>query len=117
MFTGIITDLGVVKAVEAPDSATADARFVFQTAYDTAAIPDGASIACSGVCLTVVERGEGWFAADVSGETLARSTLGDWRPGTPVNLERPLKLGDELGGHMLSGHVEDRKSTRLNSSH
>src|SRR3546814_11002493 len=79
MFTGIITDLGVVKAVEAPDSATADARFVFQTAYDTAAIPDGASIACSGVCLTVVERGEGWFAADVSGETLARSTLGDCR--------------------------------------
>lgn len=106
MFTGIITDLGVVKAVEAPASATADARFVFQTAYDTAAIPEGASIACSGVCLTVVERGEGWFAADVSGETLARSTLGDWRAGTPVNLERPLKLGDELGGHMLSGHVD-----------
>src|SRR3546814_15270391 len=98
MFTGIITDLGVVKAVEAPDSATADARFVFQTAYDTASIPDGASIACSGVCLTVVERGEGWFAADVSGETLARSTLGDWRAGPPVTLDRPPRPGAEPGG-------------------
>ena len=106
MFTGIITDLGVVKAVEAPDSATADARFVFATAYDTAAIPEGASIACSGACLTLVDKGAGWFAADVSGETLARTTLGEWRAGTPVNLERPLKLGDELGGHMVSGHVD-----------
>jgi riboflavin synthase len=106
MFTGIITDLGVVKAVEAPDSATADARFVFETAYDTAAIPEGASIACSGACLTLVDKGSGWFAADVSGETLARTTLGEWQPGTPVNLERPLKLGDELGGHMVSGHVD-----------
>jgi riboflavin synthase len=106
MFTGIITDLGVVKAVEAPDSATADARFVFETAYDTAAIPEGASIACSGACLTLVDKGAGWFAADVSGETLARTTLGEWRAGTPVNLERPLKLGDELGGHMVSGHVD-----------
>src|SRR3546814_7420745 len=72
-------------------------------------ISDWSSDVCSsdlGVCLTVVERGEGWFAADVSGETLARSTLGDWRAGTPVNLERPLRLGDELGGHMLSGHVD-----------
>src|SRR3546814_5093505 len=102
MFTGIITDRGVVKAIEAPDRTVADARFTFETAYDTAAIPEGASIACSGVCLTVVDKGSeggrGWFAADVSGETLARSTLGDWRPGTPVNFERPLKLGDELGG-------------------
>ena len=106
MFTGIITDLGVVKAVEAPDSATADARFVFATGYDTAAIPAGASIACSGACLTLVDKGAGWFAADVSGETLARTTLGEWQPGTPVNLERPLKLGDELGGHMVSGHVD-----------
>jgi riboflavin synthase len=106
MFTGIITDLGAVKAVEAPDSATADARFVFATGYDTAAIPEGASIACSGACLTLVDKGAGWFAADVSGETLARTTLGEWRAGTPVNLERPLKLGDELGGHMVSGHVD-----------
>src|SRR3546814_8404244 len=80
MFTGIITDRGVVKAIEAPDRTVADARFTFETAYDTAAIPEGASIACSGVCLTVVDKGSeggrGWFAADVSGETLARSTLG-----------------------------------------
>lgn len=110
MFTGIITDLGVVKAVEAPGALAADARFVFETAYDTNAIPDGASIACSGVCLTLVDKGaeagKGWFAADVSAETLARTTLGEWQPGTPVNLERPLKLGDELGGHMVSGHVD-----------
>ena len=106
MFTGIITDLGVVRTIEAPDRTTADARFVFETAYDTATIPAGASIACSGVCLTLVDKGEGWFAADVSGETLARSTLGGWQPGTPVNLERSLKVGDELGGHMVSGHVD-----------
>src|SRR3546814_13212738 len=109
MFTGIITDRGVVKAIEAPDRTVADARFTFETAYDTAAIPEGASIACSGVCLTVVDKGSeggrGWFAADVSGETLARSTLADWRPGTPVHFERPLKLGDEPGGHVVSGHV------------
>lgn len=106
MFTGIITDLGTVKAIEAPDMAKADARFVFTTAYDTAAIPQGASIACSGVCLTLIDRGEGWFAAEVSGETLSRTTLADWRAGTAVNFERPLKLGDELGGHMVSGHVD-----------
>src|SRR5690606_29532065 len=106
MFTGIITDLGVVKAVEAPDGVAADARFVIATAYDTATIPQGASIACSKACLTLVDKGDGWFAADVSGETLARTNLGDWRVGTPVNLERPLKLGDELGGHLVSGHVD-----------
>jgi riboflavin synthase len=110
MFTGIITDLGAVKAVEAPDVAPdlapSDARFVFATGYDTVAIPAGASIACSGVCLTLIDRGEGWFAAEVSGETLSRTTLGDWRAGTLVNFERPLKLGDELGGHMVSGHVD-----------
>ncbi len=105
MFTGIITDLGAVKAVERAGGSN-DARFVFATAYDTAAIGQGASIACSGACLTLVDSGPGWFAADVSGETLARTTLGDWQPGTPVNFERPLKLGDELGGHMVSGHVD-----------
>ena len=110
MFTGIITDLGAVKAVEAPGGPGSDARFVFATGYDTASIPEGASIACSGVCLTLVDKGtdrkRGWFAADVSGETLSRTTLGDWRPGTAVNFERPLRLGDELGGHMVSGHVD-----------
>jgi len=116
MFTGIITDCGAVRAVEPAGSG--DSRFVFSTAYDTSAIPAGASIACSGVCLTLVDKGRDggqaagpdnggrWFAADVSGETLSRTTLGDWRPGTPVNFERPLKLGDELGGHMVSGHVD-----------
>ena len=109
MFTGIITDLGRVKAIETP-AAGGDSRFVFETGYDTAAIPQGASIACSGVCLTLVgqgvDQGANWFAADVSGETLSRTTLGDWAPGTAVNFERPLKLGDELGGHMVSGHVD-----------
>jgi riboflavin synthase len=106
MFTGIITDLGAVKAIEQGVDGASDSRFVFSTGFDTAAIPEGASIACSGVCLTLVDKGPGWFAADVSGETLARSTLRDWAPGTPVNFERPLKLGDELGGHMVSGHVD-----------
>lgn len=106
MFTGIITDLGAVKAIERGKGGSADSRFVFATGYDTAAIEQGASIACSGACLTLVDKGPGWFAADVSAETLARTTLGDWAPGTPVNFERPLKLGDELGGHMVSGHVD-----------
>ncbi|WP_340118083.1 riboflavin synthase [Pelagibius sp. 7325] len=110
MFTGIITDLGAVKAVERSASGQGDSRFVFATGYDTMAIPAGASIACSGACLTLVDKGtdagQGWFAADVSAETLSRTTLGDWAPGTPVNFERPLKLGDELGGHMVSGHVD-----------
>ena len=102
MFTGIITDLGRVRQVEG----RGDARFVFETAYDTSEIALGASIACSGACLTVVDKGPGWFAADVSAETLSKTTLGDWRPGDPVNLERALKLGDELGGHLVSGHVD-----------
>lgn len=106
MFTGIITDLGAVKAIERGEGGASDSRFVFATGYDTAAIDQGASIACSGVCLTLVDKGPGWFAADVSGETLARTTLGGWEAGTPVNFERPLKLGDELGGHMVSGHVD-----------
>jgi riboflavin synthase len=102
MFTGIITDLGRVRAVEP----RGDTRFIFETGYDTATVDLGASIACSGACLTVVDKGPGWFAADVSAETLSKTTLGDWTPGTPVNLERSLRLGDELGGHMVSGHVD-----------
>ncbi len=102
MFTGIITELGRVRAIEE----RGDTRVSFATAHDTGAIGQGASIACSGVCLTVVETGPGWFAADASAETLARTTMGDWRPGTPVNLERALKLGEELGGHLVSGHVD-----------
>jgi riboflavin synthase len=102
MFTGIVTDLGRVREV-VPGG---DARFVIETRYDTEAIPLGGSIACAGVCLTVVERGPGWFAVDVSAETLSRTTLGDWRAGTRVNLERALAAGDELGGHLVTGHVD-----------
>ncbi len=102
MFTGIVTDLGSLRTVEQ----RADARFTFDTAYDTAGIDLGASIACSGACLTVVDKGPGWFAADVSGETLSKTTLGEWRPGMPVNFERSLRMGDELGGHLVSGHVD-----------
>ena len=102
MFTGIITDQGRVREVEA----RGDSRFVFETAYDTEEIALGASIACSGACLTVVDKGEGWFAADVSAETLSKTTLGDWRAGTTVNFERALRFGDELGGHIVSGHVD-----------
>ena len=102
MFTGIITDVGRVRQVEK----RGDTRFVITTAFDTAGIEIGASIACSGACLTVVERGEGWFAVDVSAETLAHTTLGDWQVGSAVNLERSLRLGDELGGHIVTGHVD-----------
>lgn len=102
MFTGIITDLGQVRSIER----AADARFIFETAYDPGTIVIGASIACSGACLTVVEFGPGWFAADVSAETLSKTTLGGWRAGTTVNYERALRLGEELGGHMVSGHVD-----------
>ena len=102
MFTGIITDLGRVRSLS-PGGVT---RIVLETAYDTAAIAMGASIACNGACLSVVDKGPGWFAVDASAETLARTTIGSWRSGTPVNLERPLKLGDELGGHLVSGHVD-----------
>jgi len=102
MFTGIVTDLGRVRSLT-PGGAT---RIVLETGYDTATVAHGASIACNGCCLSVVDKGPGWFAVDASAETLARTTLGAWRSGTPVNLERPLKLGDELGGHMVLGHVD-----------
>ncbi len=106
MFTGIITALGEVREIR-PLGAGADMRLVIAAPWpDTGAIPLGASIACSGCCLTVVARGADWFAADVSAETLARTTLGQWRAGSPVNLERALRLGDELGGHLVSGHVD-----------
>lgn len=103
MFTGIVTDVGRVRAVER----RGDTRLVIATAYDADTIAIGASIACSGCCLTAVDKGRGWFAVDASAETLARTTLGSWREGTAVNLERPLRFGDELGGHLVSGHVDD----------
>lgn len=102
MFTGIVTDLGRVRAV-VPGGVT---RLTFETGYDTDGIAPGASIACNGVCLSVVDKGPGWFAVEASNETLACTTLGEWAPGRQVNFERPLKLGDELGGHIVSGHVD-----------
>lgn len=102
MFTGIITDIGRVRSVEK----TGDTRFEIETSYDTDTIDMGASIACSGPCLTVIEKGEGWFAVEASDETLSCTSLGDWKTGTAINLERALKIGDELGGHVVTGHVD-----------
>ncbi|PHQ70331.1 MAG: riboflavin synthase [Sneathiella sp.] len=102
MFTGIVTDIGRVAGIKK----SGDTRFEIETSFDTASIEYGASIACSGPCLTVVDKGEGWFAVDASDETLSCTNLGDWKQGTPVNLERALKLGDELGGHVVTGHVD-----------
>jgi len=106
MFTGIITALGTVRAVS-PIGGGKDMRLVIMAPWpDTASIAIGASIACSGCCLTAVELGPDWFAADASAETLAHTTLGTWKAGSGVNLERSLKVGDELGGHIVSGHVD-----------
>ena len=102
MFTGIITDVGRVRAVKRQG----DTRFTVETAFDMETVPIGASIANNGVCLTVVEKGLGWFAVQASAETLSKTTLGGWDEGTRVNLERALKVGDELGGHIVSGHVD-----------
>lgn len=108
MFTGIVTDLGEVRSVEA--RANNLSRLTIACSYPRAELIDGASMACSGVCLTIVgageEGGRSWFAVDAADETLARTTVGRWRHGTRVNLERPLKLGDELGGHLVAGHVD-----------
>ena len=103
MFTGIVTDIGEVRRVERRDGGT---TLTVATAYDTAKIALGASVGCSGVCLTATALTPGSFTVDVSGETLARSTLGDWREGTRINLEQSLKLGDEMGGHLVLGHVD-----------
>ena len=102
MFTGIVTDLGTVRSLEQ----RGDTRVEIETAYDTSGIDIGASIACSGPCLTVVDKGPGWFAVEASAETLARTTLGGWKTGTQVNLERAMRVGEELGGHIVSGHVD-----------
>jgi riboflavin synthase len=105
MFTGIVSDVGRVREVVAAANRT-DMRLVIATAYDTAGIAAGASISCAGCCLTVIDKGPGWFAVEASGETLACTTLGAWRAGTRINLERALIAGDELGGHLVSGHVD-----------
>jgi len=106
MFTGIVTDVGQVRHIEK----RGDTHIVIATHYDVSAIDVGASIACSGACMTVVDKGNSkdrWFAVTASGETLSKTTLGSWTVGDPVNLERPMRVGDELGGHIVSGHVDD----------
>lgn len=106
MFTGIITDIGTIQSVEQ----RGDLRLVIGCHYDMASVDIGASISCSGVCLTVVDKGAsdngGWFAVDVSGETQSRTAQGQWSQGRTLNLERALKVGDELGGHIVTGHVD-----------
>lgn len=103
MFTGLITDLGEVVSVKASDGGS---RFDIKTGYDTASIDTGASIACNGCCLTALDMTSDTFSVDVSHESLSRTTLGQWQVGRRINLERSLKLGDEMGGHLVSGHVD-----------
>ena len=102
MFTGIITDIGRVRALEQKG----DTRIEIITQFDTDSIAIGSSICCSGACMTVIERHDNWFAIEASTETLSRTILGFWKINTPVNLERSLKVGDEMGGHVVSGHVD-----------
>lgn len=103
MFTGIVTDVGRVRAVR---DTNRDRRFEIETAFDLSSLDIGASVAHAGCCLTIVEKGEGWFAVEVSGETLSATTLDTWKEGRRVNLERAARVGDELGGHIVSGHVD-----------
>jgi riboflavin synthase len=102
MFTGIVTDVGTVRSAEQ----RGDLRLQIATGYDLDTVELGVSIACSGVCLTVVDKGGDWFAVDVSGETLSRTARGLWNEGARINLERSLRMGDELGGHIVTGHVD-----------
>ena len=103
MFTGIVTDVGRVRAVR---DTNRDRRFEIETSFDLADVDMGASVSHAGCCLTVVDKGDGWFAVEVSGETLAMTTLGAWKAGTRINLERAARAGDEMGGHIVSGHVD-----------
>ena len=102
MFTGIVTDVGTVRSAEQ----RGDLRLQIATHYDLDTVDLGASISCSGVCLTVVDKGDDWFAVDVSGETISKTAADHWREGAKLNLERALRLGDELGGHIVTGHVD-----------
>lgn len=102
MFTGLITDIGTIRQLER----RGDLRARIATGYDTATIDIGASIACDGICLTAVALGEDWFEVDISAETLSKTTAGDWDADRRINLERSLRVGDELGGHIVSGHVD-----------
>jgi riboflavin synthase len=105
MFTGIVTDVGHVRHIEK----RGDTHIVIATNYDVAQVEIGASISCSGVCMTVVDKGgtnDRWFAVTASGETLSKTTMGQWKTGDRVNLERPMRVGDELGGHIVTGHID-----------
>ena len=102
MFTGIVTNVGTVRKAEQ----RGDLRLTIACSYDMATVDLGASIACSGACLTVVDKGEDWFAVDISGETVSKTAAERWREGARVNLERSLRLGDEIGGHIVTGHVD-----------
>ena len=102
MFTGIVTDVGTVRKVEQ----RGDLRLVIATGYDMESVDLGASIACSGACLTVVDKGDDWFAVDISGETVSKTAADHWREGARLNLERSLRMGDEIGGHIVTGHVD-----------
>ena len=102
MFTGIVTAIGTVRSAEQ----RGDMRLVIACDYDMAGVDLGASIACSGACLTVVDKGGDWFAVDVSAESVARTASGLWQEGARLNLERALRMGDELGGHLVTGHVD-----------
>ncbi len=104
MFTGIITDIGIIKSIDKIDDNLTQA--VISTLYNTNYMEIGCSVACSGVCLTVTDKGDSWFSVDISGETLSCTTLDNWQVDTKINLERSLKAGDELGGHIVSGHVD-----------
>jgi riboflavin synthase len=103
MFTGIITDIGTIRSAEK----RGDLRLVIGCHYEMESVAIGASIACSGVCLTVVDKGDDWFAVDVSAESVSRTAQGQWTEGHRLNLERSLKVGDELGGHIVTGHVDE----------
>jgi riboflavin synthase len=102
MFTGIITDIGTIRSVEQKG----DLRLTIDCSYDMDTVDLGASIACSGACLTVVDKGEDWFAVDISTESVSRTAPGLWAEGARLNLERALRVGDELGGHIVTGHVD-----------
>lgn len=102
MFTGIVSDIGTIRSTEQ----RGDLRLTIACGYDMGTVDLGASIACSGVCLTVVDKGPDWFAVDLSAETVGRTAQGAWAEGRRLNLERALKLGDELGGHIVTGHVD-----------
>ena len=102
MFTGIVTDIGTVIASEN----RGDRRVTVQCTYDLGGVAIGASIACSGACMTVVDKGAGWFACDVSGESVSKTAVKMWEVGARLNLERALKVGDELGGHIVTGHID-----------